>query len=285
MNNIKINETLHLININDFISKKLYIRNCYELIKKYSPYEIKVWTENDDFVKAVLSKKSRFLNYINMFKSTEIPLIANYLGIHLLYKYGGILFEMDMPLLEKIKFKEDDEFFFSDRPSTGLGPLKINKGNKLLKYYIDFLDNNFEMSMLKLYEYTLFSPDLLSNEIKENEYLPLFKKSNDFHNSHTSVWCTHLPDYFSKHNTILISENTNDMKLYSDKIVPFIINDTFDFNVRNYSRSYQIRNNEESLKLFNIYLDTMTPKVGSVINLTNFNFNRVPAKLNSESMY
>lgn len=287
MNNIKINETLHLVNFNNYLSKNEFIAECFESMKKYSPYEIKVWTEKDDFVKAVFSKKSKFLTYINRYKKGATQMF-DYLRLHILYKYGGIYSELDMPMFKKLNINSEDEFlFYYEAFHTAFGPMKINKGNKLLKFFIDFLDNDFEPSMLYDYEGSLFNVYRFSEELKNNDFANLIRKSNNFHNKNETPWVSHLPGFFDELYTIAITDDMNIVKKYinSPYLMLILINDKSSIGLRAKSWNYhQIMNNEEGKDILNSWLHIIAPRVKMMINLTDINFNFVPAKLNSDKL-
>ena len=45
---------IHFININSYLEKEYFSKFCLESWKKYMPdAEIKIWTENDDFIQKV----------------------------------------------------------------------------------------------------------------------------------------------------------------------------------------------------------------------------------------
>lgn len=284
MNNIKINETLHLVNFNNYLSNDEFIAECFESIKKYSPYEIKVWTEKDDFVKAVFNKKSKYLTFLNRYKK-GITQRFDYLRLHILYKYGGIYSELDMPMFKKLNINSEDEFlFYYESLHTTFGPMKINKGNKLLKFFIDFLDNDFEPFMMESYEGSLFSVYRFSEELKNNDFANLIKKSNNFHSKNETPWVTHLPRFFDELYTIVLTDDINIVKKYSIPYLLFIlIDDKPSIELKTKSGNYhQIMNNEEGKNILNSWLHIIAPRVKMMINLTDINFNFVPAKFNSD---
>ena len=57
---------VHFINLNNFLEREYFSKFCLESWQKYMPdAEIKIWTENDEFIQKVLSKNSKFLKFFS----------------------------------------------------------------------------------------------------------------------------------------------------------------------------------------------------------------------------
>ena len=142
---------VHFINLNNYLEKDYIAQKCLESWKKYMPdAEIKIWTENDDFIQKILNKNSKFLEFFQ--KNKNYGFLCDYLRLHLQYEFGGIYSELDQMLLKPIKIDEDIEFCQSitvrKSITTSSQPNYFKKGNKILKYLIDELDNNFNEDWL-----------------------------------------------------------------------------------------------------------------------------------------
>ena len=138
---------IHFINLNNFLEKEYFSKFCLESWKKYmQDAEIKIWTENDEFIQKVLNKNSKFLEFFS--KNKNYGFLCDYLRLHLQYEFGGIYSELDQILLKPIKIDENIEFCQSitihKSITTSCQPNYFKKGNKILKYLIDELDNNFD---------------------------------------------------------------------------------------------------------------------------------------------
>ena len=142
---------VHFINLNNFLEREYFSKFCLESWKKYMPdLEIKVWTEKDEFIQKILSKNSKFLEFFQ--KDKNYGFLCDYLRLHLQYEFGGIYSELDQMLLKPLKIDENIEFCQSiiihKSITTSCQPNYFKKGNKILKYLIDELDNNFNEDWL-----------------------------------------------------------------------------------------------------------------------------------------
>ena len=237
---------IHFININSYLEKEYFSKFCLESWKKYMPdAEIKVWTENDDFIQKVLNKNSKFLEFFQ--KDKNYGFLCDYLRLHLQYEFGGIYSELDQMLLKPLKIDENTEFCHSlihtDCITTSTFPNYFKKGNKILKYLIDDLDNNFNMSYMSKTRKTLEEignnewslcllrnlPNNLTlaiNELRINS-VKFFEKNG--------YWCLHFADWpfkFRK-NIILINElkyKEELENLFSDAFF-FIFEDSKNFKI------------------------------------------------------
>ena len=73
---------VHFINLNNFLDKEYFSKFCVESWKKYMPNaEIKVWTENDEFIQKVLNKNSKFLEFFQ--KDKNYGFLCDYLRLNL----------------------------------------------------------------------------------------------------------------------------------------------------------------------------------------------------------
>ena len=239
---------VHFINLNNFLEREYFSKFCLESWKKYMPdLEIKIWTENDEFIQKVLSKNSKFLKFFQKQKDKNNGLIFDYLRINLQYEFGGIYSELDQMLVKPIEIDENIEFCHSlihtDCITTSTFPNYFKKGNKILKYLIDDLDNNFNMSYMSKTRKTLEEignnewslcllrnlPNNLTltiNELRINS-VKFFEKNG--------YWCLHFADWpfkFRK-NIILINElkyKEELENLFSDAFF-FIFEDSKNFKI------------------------------------------------------
>ena len=129
---------VHFINLYNYLEKEYFSKFCLGSWKKYMPEaEIKMWTEKD--------KHYGFL--------------CDYLRLHLQYEFGGIYSELDQMLVKPIEIDENIEFchslIYTDCITTSTFPNYFKKGNKILKYLIDDLDNNFNSSYISKTRKTL----------------------------------------------------------------------------------------------------------------------------------
>ena len=212
---------IHFINLYNYLEKDYIAQKCLESWKKYmSDLEIKIWTENDEFIQKVLNKNSKFLEFFS--KNKNYGFLCDYLRLHLQYEFGGIYSELDQILLKPIKIDENIEFCQSitihKSITTSCQPNYFKKGNKILKYLIDELDNNFdeywlhyiepndkfqhpfygfdEWSLCALRDSSSILTDI--SELKINS-LKFIKENGN--------WCLHLSDWWGYgNNKILIIE-------------------------------------------------------------------------------
>ena len=212
---------VHFVNINNYLEKEYFSKFCLESWKKYMPNaEIKVWTEKDEFIQKILNKNSKFLEFFQ--KNKNYGFLCDYLRLHLQYEFGGIYSELDQMLLKPIKIDEDIEFCQSitvrKSITTSSQPNYFKKGNKILKYLINEIDNNFdeywfhdigpndkfqhpfygfdEWSLCALRDSSSILADI--SELKINS-LKFIKENGN--------WCLHLSDWWLyKYNMIFLIE-------------------------------------------------------------------------------
>jgi hypothetical protein len=146
---------VHFINLYGYLEKDYIAQKCLESWKKYMPdAEIKIWTENDDFMKDILNKKIKFLEYANE-KKNKIPIamLCDYLKLKIIYEFGGMISEFDQILVKSISIDEEVEFcdmlLTLDTITSEHLPYYFKKRNKILKYLIDEIENNFSEDWLE----------------------------------------------------------------------------------------------------------------------------------------
>lgn len=140
---------VHFINLYNYLEKDYIAQKCLESWKKYMPNaEIKIWTEKDDFIKNILDSKIKFLEYAND-KKNKIPIsmICDYIKLKIIYEFGGMISEFDQILIKNINIDEEVEFcsilITLNTITSGSLPYYFKKENKILKYLIDEIENNF----------------------------------------------------------------------------------------------------------------------------------------------
>ena len=208
---------VHFVNLNNFLDKDYFSKFCLESWKKYMPnLEIKIWTENDEFIQKTLSKNSKFLKFFQ--KDKNYSLLCDYLRINLQYEFGGIYSELDQMLLKPLKIDEDIEFCHSITMSksitTTVKPCYFKKGNKILKYLIDELDNNFKEYWLgnssnikkpPFYGYCEWSLCALRNYASMIELISELESNSIKFDKENGDWCLHLSDWwFFKYDMIIL---------------------------------------------------------------------------------
>ena len=237
--------TVHFINLNNFLEREYFSKFCVESWKKYMPdAEIKIWTENDEFIQRVLGKNSKFLEFFS--NDLNYGFLCDYLRLHLQYEFGGIYSELDQMLLKSLKIDEDIEFchslIYTDCITTSTFPNYFKKGNKILKYLIDDLDNNFNSSYMSKTRKTL--EEIGFNEWKvcllrnlPNNLTPTLNKlrinSEKFFEKN-GYWCLHFADwpFELRKNIILIDEikYKEELEMFSDDFF-FIFENAPDFKI------------------------------------------------------
>ena len=210
---------VHFINLNNFLEREYFSKFCVESWKKYMPnLEIKIWTENDEFIQKVLNKNSKFLKFFQKQKDKNNGLIFDYLRINLQYEFGGIYSELDQMLLKPLKIDENIEFCHSlintNCIITSVYPNYFKKGNKILKYLIDELDNNFKEYWLgnssnikkpPFYGYCEWSLCALRNYASMIELISELESNSIKFDKENGDWCLHLSDWwFYKYDMILL---------------------------------------------------------------------------------
>ena len=147
--------TVHFINLNSYLEKDYIAQKCLESWKKYMPNaEIRIWTEKDDFIKDILNSKIKFIEYAND-KKNKIPvaMLCDYLKLKIIYEFGGMISEFDQILIKNINIDEEVEFcsilITVNTITSGSLPYYFKKENKILKYLIDEIENNFNEDWFK----------------------------------------------------------------------------------------------------------------------------------------
>lgn len=200
---------VHFVNLNNFLEKEYFSKLCLESWKKYMPdLEIKVWTEKDKFIQKALSKNSKFLKFFQ--KDKNYGYLCDYLRLNLQYEFGGIYSELDQMLLKPIKIDEDIEFCQSiimrKSITTSSQPNYFKKGNKILKYLIDELDNNFDEYWLHtvsnekrkhpFYDYNEWSLCAIRELSNKMNYISELKINSLEFIKENGNWCLHLSDWW-----------------------------------------------------------------------------------------
>ena len=233
---------IHFVNINNFLEREYFSKFCVESWKKYMPnLEIKIWTENDEFIQKTLSKNSKFLKFFQKKKDKNNGLIFDYLRINLQYEFGGIYSELDQMLLKPLKIDEDIEFCHSlintNCIITSVYPNYFKKGNKILKYLIDELDNNFDIRWIenRCDEWSLFLLRNLPNNLTPNLSELRINSAKFFEENR--YWGIHLANWQFEiyKNIVLIDES-----LYQ-KESEYLASDTFFFifgDVKSYNTDF-----------------------------------------------
>lgn len=146
---------VHFINLYSYLEKDYIAQKCLESWKKYMPNaEIKIWTEKDDFIKDILESKIKFIEYAND-KKNEIPvaMLCDYLKLKIIYEFGGMISEFDQILIKNINIDEEVEFcdmlLTVNTITSERLPYYFKKGNKILKYLINEIENNFNEDWFK----------------------------------------------------------------------------------------------------------------------------------------
>ena len=95
-------------------------------------HQIKIWTENDDFIKNILNDKNN--NIIKQCLNKSNFYVYEYLRLKILYEFGGIFAEADMIILEHFNIQDNDEFFYN---LTYLSDVEKNLGLTLTPIIIN----------------------------------------------------------------------------------------------------------------------------------------------------
>ena len=248
---------IHFINFNNYLEKEYFSKFCLESWKKYMPdLEIKIWTENDEFIQKVLNKNSKFLKFFQKKKDKNNGLIFDYLRINLQYEFGGIYSELDQMLLKPLKIDEDIEFCHSlintNCIITSVYPNYFKKGNKILKYLIDELDNNFDIRWIenRCDEWSLFLLRNLPNNLTPN--LSELRINSVKFFEENGYWSIHLANWqFEIYKNIALIDES----LYQ-KESEYLVSDTFFFifgDVKSYNTDF-LHHKYIDLKLKSLFL-------------------------------
>lgn len=137
--------TIHFLNINNYIKNDYIAQIGIKSWQKYMPeHQIKIWTENDDFIKNILNDKNN--NIIKWYSNISNFYIYEYLRLKIIYEFGGIFSEPDMVLLEHFNIQKNDEFFYNISNFCNLGitcyPIILKKNNIIVKMQLDYIENN-----------------------------------------------------------------------------------------------------------------------------------------------
>lgn len=231
--------TIHFLNINNYIKNDYIAQIGIKSWQKCMPeHQIKIWTENDDFIKNILNDKNN--NIIKQYLNKNNVYIFEYLRLKIIYEFGGIFSEPDMILLEHFDIQDNDEFFFNILNFDNLGitcyPIILKKNNILVKMLIDYLENDFEFDNSSLYNYNEFifcsDEQIKDNQDFEKNYELLCLKTKTFQEKNLiSHKILHFFDYFllDIFETFLISTEDEYLfyckykELYGDKIAYYRI--------------------------------------------------------------
>ena len=211
---------VHFVNINNYLENYYIAQKCLESWKKYMPdAEIKIWTENDEFIQKVLNKNSKFLEFFQ--KDKNYSLLCDYLRLNIQYEFGGIYSELDQMLLKPIEIDENIEFcdsiIFFKSITTSTFPNYFKKGNKILKYLIDEIDNNFDEYWFhdipdNKFQHPFYGPNefslcALRNFINIAKLISELKINSLKFIKENGNWCLHLSDWWLyKYNMIFLIE-------------------------------------------------------------------------------
>lgn len=230
--------TINFLNINNYIKNDYIAQIGIKSWQKYMPeHQIKIWTENDEFIKNILNDKNN--NIIKYYLNKNNVYVFEYLRLKIIYEFGGIFSEPDMILLEHFDVKGNDEFFynliFGDDANLGCTryPIILKKNNILIKMMLDYLENNFifhdepynEFDILKL-------THIKDNQDFEKNYKSLLFKIKLFNEkSLINNKILHFYDYFllDIFETFLISSKDEHLffckykEFYGDKIAYYRI--------------------------------------------------------------
>lgn len=110
---------------------------CINSWKKYLPdYEIIRWDENNfDF---------QVNDYVReAFEEKKWAFITDYVRLYVLYNYGGIYMDTDVEVLKSLDIFLEHEAFsgFEDKENIPTGIMAAKKGNKWIKYLLDYYTN------------------------------------------------------------------------------------------------------------------------------------------------
>ena len=233
--------TVHFINLNSYLEKDYIAQKCLESWKKYMPNaEIKIWTEKDEFIQKILNKNSKFLEFFQ--KDKNYGFLCDYLRLHLQYEFGGIYSELDQMLLKPIKIDENIEFCQSitmrKSITTSNLPNYFKKGNKILKYLIDELDNNFDEYWLHdigpdnkfqhpFYGYNEWSLCALRSFMNIIELILELEKNSLKFIKENGKWCSHFCDWwihdFDKILVIEYNQQIEDYYIENKKDTMYLI--------------------------------------------------------------
>ena len=213
---------VHFINLYNYLEKDYIAQKCLESWKKYMPdAEIKIWTEKDEFTQKILNKNSKFLEFFS--KNKNYGFLCDYLRLHLQYEFGGVYSELDQMLLKPIKIDENIEFCqsitLSESITTTSQPNYFKKWNKILKYLIDEIDNNFDEYWLHdvelkyrkcpFYGYSEWSLCAIRNYMNMIELISELKINSLKFIKENGNWCLHLYDWwiYNSNTKVLIDFN------------------------------------------------------------------------------
>ena len=222
---------IHFININNYLENYYIAQKCLESWKKYVPdAEIKIWTEKDEFIQKILNKNSKFLKFFQ--KDKNYSLLCDYLRLNIQYEFGGIYSELDQMLLKPIEIDENIEFcdsiIFFKSITTSTFPNYFKKGNKILKYLIDEIDNNFDEYWFhdlrdNKFQHPFYGPNefslcALRNFINIAKLISELKINSLKFIKENGNWCLHLSDWWL---------------YYADKILVIDYNQIEDYYIEN----------------------------------------------------
>lgn len=217
---------IHFLNINDYIKNDYIAQIGIKSWRKYMPeHQIKIWTENDDFIKNILNDENN--NIIKQCLNKNNFYVYEYIRLRILYEFGGIFAEPDFIVLEHIDIQNNDEFFHNltnytdDFRNLGLfsAPIIIQKNNILIKMLLNYLENNFKFENRIYSEFEFCSIKYIKNnqDFEENLKLISFKTICFQEKSLITDKVIHFYDWFTQDTfkTIFIFSEEKHRDFYS----------------------------------------------------------------------
>lgn len=217
---------IHFLNINDYIKNDYIAQIGIKSWRKYMPeHQIKIWTENDDFIKNILNDENN--NIIKQCLNKNNFYVYEYIRLRILYEFGGIFAEPDFIILEHIDIQNNDEFFHNltyhtdDFRNLGLyfAPIIIQKNNILIKMLLNYLENDFKFEKRVYSEFEFCSIKYIKNnqDFEENLKLISFKTICFQEKSLITDKVIHFYDWFTQDTfkTIFIFSEEKHRDFYS----------------------------------------------------------------------
>lgn len=198
---------IHFLNINDYIKNDYIAQIGIKSWQKYMPeHQIKIWTENDDFIKNILNDKNN--NIIKQCLNKSNFYVYEYLRLKILYEFGGIFAEADMIILEHLNIQDNDEFFYNltylsdveKNLGLTLTPIIIHKNNIIIKMLIDYLENDFKFEHYHYSEFEFCSIKYIKNNQDFYENLRLINLKTQYFEERNLITnkIIHFFDWFAQ---------------------------------------------------------------------------------------
>jgi hypothetical protein len=276
---------IHFTNLYNYLERDYIAQQCLKSWQKnMSEHQIKIWTENDEYIKKVLNRKSKFLDYLNK-NNGKKSFYCDYIRLNLLYDFGGMYVELDQFLPKHLEIDENINLSFGryeNTITTEFLPCYFKKGNILIKFLIDYLDNDFNIDIMRINnrdgnwgycELTFFYLRNPPEEVQK-EYKEILKNSKIFFEKN-GYFAYHLYDWwiYDGLTTLIIKDNEEQFKNFCESFISENENNPNKIKLAVFHFSYNNKNLFQSLNNNCLFCQEINNKDYGELLLKTFRYN------------